>query len=265
MAKSSDQQKWAELKLLLDEKADQYNTPEFISADPISIPHQLSKKEDIEIIGFIIASIAWGNRLAILKSGDKLLKIMGYEPYEFVKHASKKELNELQFVHRTFNKTDLAFFIYTLRNLYAKNIGLEGAFGGSGFKGTIKDRIIHFRNTLFETPHEKRSEKHISSPLSNSACKRINMYLRWMVRNDKRKVDFGIWKSIPMRELYMPLDVHTGRVARDLGLLSRTKDDWQALEELMAVLQKMDAKDPVKYDFALFGIGVNEYKKGVRS
>jgi uncharacterized protein (TIGR02757 family) len=264
MARSSDSAKKKELKLLLDEKADQYNTPEFIAADPISIPHRLSKKEDIEIIGFIIASIAWGNRSAILKSGEKLLDIMGYEPYEYIKHASKKDLNDLNFVHRTFNKTDLTFFIHTLRNLYAQKTGLEGAFGGAAFQGTIKDRIIHFRNTLFEITHEKRSEKHVSSPLSNSACKRINMYLRWMVRNDKRKVDFGIWKSIPMADLYLPLDVHTGRVARDLGLLNRTKDDWQALEELMAVLQTFDAKDPVKYDFALFGIGVNEYKKEVR-
>lgn len=261
MARSSDQQKFAALKLLLDEKADQYNTPEFIQSDPISIPHQLSKKEDIEIMGFIIASIAWGNRLAILKSGDKLLDIMGHEPYAFVQHASKKDLQDLNFVHRTFNKTDLTFFIHALRNLYAQKIGLEGAFGGVKFKGTLKDRIVHFRNTLFETTHERRSEKHISSPLSNSACKRINMYLRWMVRNDKRNVDFGIWKSISMSELHLPLDVHTGRVARDLGILNRTKDDWQALEELMVVLQKMDAKDPVKYDFALFGIGVNEYKK----
>ena len=260
MARSSERTKLANLKLLLDEKADQYNTPEFIDADPISIPHRLSKKEDIEIIGFIIASIAWGNRATILKSGEKLLHILGYEPHAFVLHASEKDLRDLTFVHRTFNKEDLAFFIRAMRPLYKKGTGLEGAFGGAGFKGTIKERLIRFRETLLKTTHEKRSEKHISSPLSNSACKRINMYLRWMVRNDKRKVDFGIWKSISMADLYLPLDVHTGRVARDLGILKRTQDDWQALEELMGILQQFDAKDPVKYDFALFGIGVNEYK-----
>ncbi|MBI3135324.1 MAG: TIGR02757 family protein [Bacteroidetes bacterium] len=264
MARSSDSGKWAELKLLLDEKADQYNNLSFIDSDPIAIPHQLSRKEDIESIGLIMATIAWGNRSAILKSGEKLLHIMGHEPHAFIQNASPNDLKALHFVHRTFNAADLTFFILALRKLYQKKGGPESAFGGKNFNGTIKDRIVHFRENMLLTKHEKRSEKHISSPLSNSACKRINMYLRWMVRSDKRKVDFGIWKSISMAELYMPLDVHTGRVARELGLLTRMQDDWKALEELMAVLQKFDPADSVKYDFALFGIGVNEYTKGVR-
>jgi uncharacterized protein (TIGR02757 family) len=253
--------KLSDLKLLLDEKADLYNTPEFITSDPISIPHRFSKKEDIEITAFIIASIAWGNRAVILKSGENLLNIMGHQPYEFVQHASSKDLRDLRFVHRTFNSQDLSFFIRSMRNLYKKKAGFEGAFGGAHFKGDVKERLVYFRDKFLETDHEKRSEKHISSPLSNSACKRINMFLRWMVRNDKRKVDFGIWKSISTSELYLPLDVHTGRIARELGILKRTQDDWKALEELMAVLRKFDPKDPVRYDFALFGIGVNEFRK----
>lgn len=260
MAKSSEEKQWAVLKNLLDEKADQYNTPEFIPADPISIPHQFSSKEDIEIIAFIMATISWGNRSSILKSGEKLIRIMGHEPHAFVLNASKGDLNDLNFVHRTFNANDLRFLLGAMKRLYKGKTGLEGAFGGIDFDGNIRERIVHFRSTLLKTPHEKRSEKHLSSPLSNSACKRINMYLRWMVRSDKRKVDFGIWKSIPMNQLYLPLDVHTGRVARDLGLLKRTQDDWTALEELMCCLRQFDPADPVKYDFALFGIGVNEYR-----
>lgn len=245
-----------ELKLLLDERADHYNCTGFIERDPISIPHLFSKKEDIESIGFIIATIAWGNRAAIIKSGHRLMDIMGHEPYAYIMNASKKELNELSFVHRTFNRDDLAFFLLALRNLYKKG-GLENAFGGSRLKGGMKERIIHFRKAFLDLPHGKRSEKHISSPLSKSACKRINMYLRWMVRNDRRNVDFGLWKSIEMSELYLPLDVHTGRVARALGLINRKADDWQALEELMVYLRKFDPADPCKYDFALFGMGVN--------
>lgn len=247
-----------ELKQLLDEKADQYNTPEFISNDPISIPHRLSKKEDIEIIGFLIATISWGNRATILKSGDNLLNITGYEPYNFVSHGSASDFKDLKFVHRTFNGVDLSNFFKSLKRIYQKSGGLEQAFGGTDFNGGVKERIIHFRDIFIDPKFEIRSIKHISSPLSNSACKRINMYLRWMVRKDKRKVDFGIWKSIPMSDLFIPLDVHTGRIARELNLTSRTQNDWTTLEEMMQVLRKFDPKDPAKYDFALFGIGVNE-------
>lgn len=250
--------KQKELKQLLEEKADQYNTPEFIANDPISIPHRLTKKEDIEIIGFIIASIAWGNRATILKSGEKLLNITGFEPHAFITGASPKEFEELNFVHRTFNGTDLENFFKSIRRIYKNGSTLENAFGGKKFQGGIKERIIHFRDIFIDSKFEKRSIKHISSPLSNSACKRINMYLRWMVRNDKRKVDFGIWNSIPMSDLCVPLDVHTGRIARELGLINRTQNDWNTVEEMMQVLRKFDPKDPAKYDYALFGIGVNE-------
>ena len=249
-----------ELKLLLDEKADLYNSSSFIENDPISIPHLFSKKEDIECIGFIMATIAWGNRKNIINSGMRLVDIMGNQPYEFIKHASESDLKEMKFVHRTFNSTDLLFFVQSLRNIYLDG-GLEKAFGGKQFKDNMKNRIDFFRSNFLKTPHEKRSEKHISSPVSKSACKRINMFLRWMVRNDKRKVDFGIWKSIKMSELYLPLDVHTGRVSRELGLLKRTSDDWQALEEIMEHLQRFDPVDPCKYDFALFGMGVSEGKR----
>lgn len=247
-----------ELRQLLNEKADQYNTPEFISSDPISIPHRLSKKEDIEIIGFLIATIAWGNRSAILKSGENLLHITGFEPHNFILHGSGKDFKDLKFVHRTFNATDLSCFFNSLKRIYTKGNGLEEAFGGAGFQGGIRERIIYFRSVFADKKFEQRSLKHISSPLSNSACKRINMYLRWMVRKDKRKVDFGLWQSISMADLYVPLDVHTGRIARELGLISRSQNDWTTVEELMKVLRKFDPSDPAKYDYALFGIGVNE-------
>jgi len=251
----------AELKLLLDEKADLYNNSNFIENDPILIPHLFSKREDIESIGFIIATIAWGNRKNIISSGLKLVEIMGNQPHEFIMNASAKELKELKFVHRTFNNSDLHYFILSLRNIY-KNGGLENAFGGNELSGKMNKRIELFRANFLKLSHEKRVEKHISSPFSKSACKRINMYLRWMVRNDKRKVDFGIWKSIQMSELYLPLDVHTGRVARALGLTNRKQDDWITLEEIMKHLQSFNPKDPCKYDYALFGIGVNELRKG---
>jgi uncharacterized protein (TIGR02757 family) len=260
MAELSDSKFFNQLKNLLEEKSDQYNTSEFIREDPISIPHQLSKKEDIEIVAYIVATISWGNRKSIIKNGEKLLDIMGYQPLDFTLNASSKDLKSLEFVHRTFNADDLKFFIQTFKKLYTDKGGLEEAFGGLKFKGDLKNRIIHFREILLSYQHEKRTEKHISSPISNSACKRINMFLRWMVRSDKRKVDFGIWKSVKPSELMLPLDVHTGRVARELELLSRTQNDWTALEELMQVLRKFDAADPVKYDFALFGIGAYEMK-----
>ena len=176
-------------------------------------------------------------------------------PFEFIKNYDAN--SDLEFVHRTFNGIDLDFFFRSLRNIY-ENGGLEKAFSPNQANGGIKGRIINFRDLFLETEHEKRSEKHISNPLKNSAAKRINMFLRWMVRNDQNGVDFGIWKSIPTSELFLPLDVHTSRNARELGLLTRKQDDWKALEELMINLRKMDSKDPVKYDFALFGIGAFE-------
>ncbi len=244
-----------ELKEYLDFKTTQYNTKDFIDSDPIQIPHRFSKKEDIEISAFLISTIAWGNRTMIIKSGERLLDIMGHEPHNFiVNYTSTKHLD---FVHRTFNGVDLDFFFRSLRNIYETG-GLEKSFSIHPEITGVKGRILNFRNQFLSIDHEKRSEKHLSNPAKNSASKRLNMFLRWMVREDKNGVDFGIWKSIPTSELYVPLDVHTSRNARDLGLIDRKQDDWKALEELMINLQEFDPIDPSKYDFALFGIGAFE-------
>lgn len=244
-----------ELKSFLDYKAEQYESPIFIESDPIQLPHRFTKKEDIEIIGFLIATIAWGNRKSIIKSGEKLIQILHESPHEFVMNYQG---NSMQFTHRTFNGQDLSFFLLSLKNLYEHHGGLENAFSLSDSQTGVKQRIINFRNKFLEIPHDSRSDKHISNPEKNSAAKRINMFLRWMVRDTSKGVDFGIWKSISAKELYLPLDVHTSKNARRLGLLTRTQDDWKALEELMQNLRNMDTNDPVKYDFALFGLGAFE-------
>ena len=242
-----------ELKEYLDFKYKQYNTANFIESDPIQIPHSYQLKEDIEIIAFIVASIAWGNRKMIIKSGQRIAEIMGDSPYDFIQNYQPQKL---KFVHRTFNSIDLDFFFRALQNIY-QNGGLESAFQlHPEIKGTA-GRIVHFREEFTSIPHEYRSQKHISNPAKNSAAKRINMFLRWMVRTEGN-VDFGLWKSIPTSELYMPLDVHTGNISRKLGLLTRKQNDWKALEELMSTLREFDPNDPVKYDYALFGIGVFE-------
>jgi uncharacterized protein (TIGR02757 family) len=249
-----------ELKGLLDEALDTYNRIEFINNDPIQIPHRFSKKEDIEVSGFFAASLAWGNRKSIIQNTSKLMEWMDNAPHEFVLHHSKEDLKPFErFVHRIFNGMDCLFFISALRNLYLKHGGLEAAFNPKDIKEVprLKDRIHHFRNAFISVKHLQRSEKHLSDPLKNSSSKRLCMYLRWMVRHDKRKVDFGIWKSIEASELYLPLDIHTGNVGRQLGLLQRTQNDWKAVEEITENLRQFDARDPVKYDFALFGLGVN--------
>jgi len=244
-----------QLKEYLNFKAEQYNTKQFIESDPIQLPHRFSKKEDIEIVSFLVSTIAWGKRAMIIKSGERLLDIMEQSPHEFIIDYEKR--NDLKFVHRTFNAIDLDFFFRSLKSIY-QNGGMEKAFSPhSEFEG-VKGRIVNFRAKFLQTEHEQRSEKHISNPAKNSAAKRMNMFLRWMVRKDNCGVDFGIWNTIPQSELYLPLDVHTSNNARELGLLTRKQNDWKALEELMAKLQKMDADDPVKYDFALFGIGAFE-------
>jgi uncharacterized protein (TIGR02757 family) len=243
-----------ELKEYLDFKSEEFNNIAFIKDDPISIPHLFSKKEDVESIGLIMATISWGQRKTIIKNGHQLVDIMGYSPFDFIMNASSQDLKSFEFVHRTFNAVDLRFFILGLRSIYEKNEnGLEAAFNNGQSMGK---RIYGFREAMLTIPHEKRSEKHISNPLSGSASKRINMYLRWMVRNDNKGVDFGIWNEIKPSELYIPLDVHTGNVARKLGLITRKANDWKALEELMANVRKFDPVDPCKYDYALFGLGV---------
>jgi uncharacterized protein (TIGR02757 family) len=246
-----------QLKEFLDFKAEQYEKREFLLDDPIQLVHRFQKKEDQEIIGLLVSTIAWGNRKSIITSGEKLISIMENSPYEFVMNY-KKSNQKLDFVHRTFNSADLDLFIRSIKNIYLNFGGLEKAFSDNVSNIGMKGRIINFRQIFLEIEHEKRSEKHISNPLQNSACKRLNMFLRWMVRPHHKQVDLGIWKSISCSELLLPLDVHTSRNARTLGLLTRKQDDWKALEELMNNLRKMDINDPVKYDFALFGIGVNE-------
>lgn len=246
-----------ELKAFLDDKATQYENADFIAVDPISIPHRFTEKEDIEIAGLLVATIAWGNRKSIIKSGENLLNIMGYEPYAFVKEYSSKTLKNSSFVHRTFNVNDLDFFFRALQNIYQNN-GLEKAFTSSPETEGVKGRLINFRGKMLTVAHDLRSEKHLSNPLKNSSAKRLNMFLRWMVRSPKQGVDFGLWKTISPSELYIPLDVHTGNVARKLGLLNRKQNDWKALDELMQKLRTFDVKDPVKYDFALFGLGAFE-------
>lgn len=244
---------------LLEEKYIQFNTIDFIENDPILIPHLFHKKEDVEIAGFLAATIAWGNRKSIIKNATNLMAMMGNSPHEFVMEHSNKDLKPLQtFVHRTFNGSDCTFFIRSLQNIYLKHGGLETVFskGIAPSDTDIKQSIVYFRDVFFEVKHLIRSEKHVSNPLKNSSAKRLCMYLRWMVRSDQNHVDFGIWKKIKPAQLCLPLDVHTGNVSRKLGLLKRKQNDWTAVEEITGVLRTLDKKDPVKYDFSLFGLGV---------
>jgi uncharacterized protein (TIGR02757 family) len=248
-----------ELKEFLDEKAFQYNSPQFITTDPIQIPHRFTAKEDIEIIAFLVASIAWGNRKSIISSGNKITELLGNAPHDFILNHTQNDLAPLeQFVHRTFNGTDLKFFIIALKNIYLNHNGIESVFKNHIAEGSLQPAIHGFKKVFFSIPHPERTMKHVSDPLKNSAAKRINMFLRWMVRQDNAGVDFGIWKSIPPALLSCPLDVHSGNVARKLGLLSRKQNDAKALYELDTSLRKLDPQDPAKYDFALFGLGVFE-------
>jgi uncharacterized protein (TIGR02757 family) len=250
--------KLLQLKPFLDEKVHLYNQFKFIATDPISIPHKFQKKEDIEIIGFLIATIAWGNRKSILKNGERLCQILQFEPYDFIMNHSSKDLDAcLGFVHRTFNADDLKYFIKALKHIYTNYGGLEAVFSKQQ-EGTLQTSIHDFKRIFFELEHQPRTEKHVSDPYKNSAAKRINMYLRWMVRDDNNGVDFGIWKSLSTSSLSCPLDVHSGRIARELGLLKRTQNDAKAVLELDLNLRVLDPKDPVKYDFALFGLGAFE-------
>lgn len=246
-----------ELKSFLDFKAQQYESVAFIDHDPIQIPHQFSNKKDIEISAFLTATIAWGNRLSILKSSQKMMEMMDASPYDFILNHQKKDFKNFNgFVHRTFNEQDLVYFITALKNIYINRGGLEKLF--SSPKTNLQERIHRFKKFFFELDHPRRTQKHVSDPQKGSAAKRINMFLRWMVRSSEKGVDFGIWKSIHSSELSLPLDVHTGNVARKMGLLERKQNDAKALLELDTSLRKFDPKDPVKYDFALFGLGAFE-------
>ena len=246
------------LKAFLDKKVLLYNTPAFIADDPVSVPHLFTRKQDIEISGFLAATIAWGNRKSIVGNARKLIGMTGNSPYDFIIHAKPEDFKPfLRFVHRTFNGDDCIFFLTSLQQLYRKHNSLEPLFASMNEHGAAR-AISTFRASFLETEHLRRTEKHISDPLSGSASKRLNLFLRWMVRNDNQGVDFGIWKSVDPKNLICPLDVHSGRVARALGLLRRTQNDWKAALELTESLKELDPADPVKYDFALFGIGVNE-------
>ena len=249
-----------ETREFLDEKANKYNHPGFIETDPIQIPALFTTKENIEIAGFLSATLAWGQRPTIIRNSLKLISLMNNDPIEFLLNTPEDEWDIFQdFKHRTFNGTDCIYFLKSLKNIYQKHGGLEQVFT-QGFRNekTIFGSLIHFRKVFFELGHEHRTEKHVSNVEKGAAAKRLNMYLRWMTRSDKAGVDFGLWKQIPASALMLPLDVHTGNVARKLGLLTRTQNDWQAVEEITAKLREFDTEDPIKYDFALFGLGVFE-------
>jgi uncharacterized protein (TIGR02757 family) len=247
---------------LLELKYRQYHTPDFIENDPVSIPHKFNTKEDIEIAAFFAATIAWGQRKTIVYNASRLMNMMNNEPYDFIMNSREKDLKKLDgFVHRTFNNSDCLYFVASLKNIYLHWGGLQNVFEKGYEKDqTIKSAIIYFREKFFELPYLKRTAKHISNVEQNSAAKRINMFLRWMVRYDEGLVDFGLWKGIPTAALHIPLDLHTGNTARKLRLLTRKQDDWKAVEELTGVLRKFDKQDPVKYDYALFGMGIYEGK-----
>lgn len=251
--------KFEELKVFLDEKADLYNQPDFIGEDPILIPHRFSLKQDIEIAGFLAATISWGNRKAIIRSADKMLDIMGNSPYDFIRNHSDKELQDVQgnSIHRTFNGEDFVYFIRQFRRIYAEYESLEDLFLIREEESNFMHSVERFRSRFLGT-EKHRSHKHVSSPYKNSSTKRIMMFLRWMVRKDRRGVDFGIWEKIDPKYLSIPLDVHTGNISRKLGLISRTQNDWKTVEELDLIIRKFDDSDPAKYDFALFGLGVTK-------
>jgi uncharacterized protein (TIGR02757 family) len=248
------------IKEFLEEKADQYNRPEFISSDPIAIPHQFKNPKDIEISGFLAATIAWGQRPVIVSKGHEMMSLMENSPYNFIKEANTRELSQFKkFVYRTFKTSDLVYFISALHHLLTKHETLGQCFQHHYTRNMNgRETLAAFHNDFFSFKPPGRAAKHLSNPEAGSAAKRMNMYLRWMVRTDERGVDFGIWNFIPPGALYLPLDVHTSRIGRKLGLLSRRTNDWKAVAEITHKLQEFDEKDPVKYDFALFGLGIFE-------
>ncbi len=249
-----------ELKDLLEHKYDLYNRPSFIGDDPIQIPHKYERQEDIEIAAFLAATIAWGQRKMIIRNAQKMMTLMGNNPFDFVLNHKEKHLEKLlDFKHRTFNGEDFVFFIKALKNIYSNHGGLHQIY----IKAYEKDKDIFYahnslRNIFFSIAHKKRTEKHLSSVVKGSAAKRLNMFLMWLVRNDNRGVHFGLWKDIPASALYLPLDLHTGNVSRKIGLLKRKQNDWKAVKEITSALQDFDSEDPVKYDFSLFCMGIIE-------
>ena len=247
------------LKEFLDIKSEEYNNTSFIENDPIQIPHEFKTKEDIEISGFLTATIAWGNRKSIINSSKRMMELLENDPHNFIINHSDNDLKSLLgFVHRTFNGYDFIQFVKSLKNIYCNHGGLEMVFFNHMKDNSLHNSIHQLKNIFFEIEHLKRTRKHVSDPFMGSAAKRINMFLRWMVRKDNKGVDFGIWNSINQKNLSCPLDVHSGNIARKLGILKRKQNDHKAVLELDNSLRKYDESDPVKYDFALFGMGANE-------
>lgn len=250
-----------DIKFLLDSRLERYNHPDFIETDPIQIPHRFSRKEDVEIAAFLTATIAWGQRKSIINNANRLMDLMDNAPYDFLMEENPEWNRFSAFVHRTFNGSDCMFFLSSLRNIYRNHGGLEQVFTiGFQTNQTVWGALRYFREIFLSVNHTAHVTKHVSDVTANSSAKRLNMFLRWMVRCDDNGVDFGLWKNIPMSALMLPLDVHTGDVARALGLLHRKQNDWKAVEEITGVLRSFDPADPIKYDFALFGIGAFEGK-----
>lgn len=252
-----------DLAALLNDRYRRYAQPFFIEGDPISIPHRFTNKPDIEISALLISTFAWGSRKSIVNSATRLMEIMDWKPYEFIMNFSKREENRLKgFVHRTFSSANAVEFCYVLRDIYANHGGLENVFA-QGFckSNSVEGAIATYRNFFVQYEVSTGTLRHVPNISRGAAAKRINMFLRWMVRPNKEGVDFGLWNQIPTSKLLMPLDLHTGRVARRLGLLSRKQDDFRAVVELTESLKAFDASDPVKYDYALFGMGIHEHIK----
>jgi len=249
-----------DIRLFLDRKVLDFNQTTFIETDPIQIPSLFDTKENIEIAGFLAATLAWGQRPTIIRNSLSLVKLMNNNPIEFLLHTPEEEWEMfLGFKHRTFNGIDCVYFLKALKNIYQNHGGMEDVFTlGYQNENSIFSALVYFRKVFFELDHQHRTEKHVSDVLKGASAKRLNMYLRWMVRSDKAEVDFGLWKQIPASALMLPLDLHTGNVSRKLGLLTRTQNDWKAVEEITGKLREFDPIDPIKYDFALFGLGAFE-------
>ena len=247
-----------ELKEFLDSKYVQYNQKKFIESDPIQVPHNFTSKEDIEISSFLTATIAWGQRKTIIKNSLKMMDLLDNSPYDYIINSTEKEIDKLNIKHRTFNEIDFRYFIKRLKYIYKDYGNLENIFFENIKDNTLHNSIHNFKSLFFKNNYPLRTTKHISDPFKGSACKRVNMFLRWMVRKDSNGVDFGIWNKISPSYLSCPLDVHSGRVARKLGILNRAQNDHKAVLELDHKLRILDSNDPVKYDFSLFGLGVFE-------
>ncbi len=248
-----------DLKILLEENYQRYNTLDFIETDPIQIPHRFQKPENIEISAFLTSIIAWGRRDIIIKNADKMMNLLNNNPYDFIINATDKDFEACRnFVHRTFNGDDFLFFLKSLRNIYVNHGGLHNVFY-EGYKSnkSIRESISYFRKIFFEIEFLQRTQKHVANVDKNSAAKRINMFLMWLVRRDNIGVHFGLWKDIDTADLFLPLDIHTANMSRALELLKRKQNDWKAVAEVTENLRKFDPKDPIKYDFAIFGLDLN--------